>query len=140
MRENYVTLKQQCHDDKKAIFSMCHDMWENETAEVKSLYERKAAEENAEEEENEMSMKVMDDMEALDSGVSFTHPIDHFSDKQEQLTALMTNKSLNLESAVQFASLVAAYHIDVSTRDRSHVDVSQLLEKSIVHDQGVEEI
>jgi hypothetical protein len=26
MRENYMSLKKQCNDDKKAIFSMCHEM------------------------------------------------------------------------------------------------------------------
>jgi hypothetical protein len=36
----------------------------------------------------------------------------------------MTNRSLNLESAVQSATLVAAYHIDVTTRDLPHIDVS----------------
>ncbi|KAL7562208.1 hypothetical protein ACA910_013463 [Epithemia clementina (nom. ined.)] len=139
MRENYVTLKQQCHDDKKAIFSMCHEMWESETDEVKALYERKALEENGEDEGNEMSMMVMDAMETLDSGVSFgQHSHDHFPN--EQLSAHMTNKSLNLESAVQFASLVAAYHIDVSTRDRAHIDVSLLLRKAIVFERGSQEI
>ena len=129
MRENYVTLKQQCNDDKRAIFSMCHEMWEGETDEVKAFYERKALEENGAEEGNEMSMMVMDDMEVLDSGVSFSQPSAH-----------MTNKSLNLESAVQFASLVAAYHIDVSTRDRPHIDVSRLLSKAIVFERGTQEI
>eukprot|EP00522_Entomoneis_paludosa_P008807 CAMPEP_0172449020 /NCGR_PEP_ID=MMETSP1065-20121228/7853_1 /TAXON_ID=265537 /ORGANISM="Amphiprora paludosa, Strain CCMP125" /LENGTH=1122 /DNA_ID=CAMNT_0013200619 /DNA_START=161 /DNA_END=3529 /DNA_ORIENTATION=- len=148
MRENYVTLKQQCNDDKKAIFSMCHEMWENETPEVKELYERRAAEENGEDQGNEMSMRVMDDMEALDdstSGVSFNphqaaRPDEQQQQQQNLLTAHMTNKSLNLESAVQFASLVAAYHIDVSTRERTHVDVGQLLKKSIVYERGLEEI
>jgi hypothetical protein len=45
MRENYVMLKQQCKDDKKAIFTKCHEMWENETEEVKAMYERKARDE-----------------------------------------------------------------------------------------------
>ena len=67
MRENYVSLKKQCHDDKKAIFTKCHEMWENENDEVKSMYERKALEENeADVSNNEMSMRVMDEMEALD--------------------------------------------------------------------------
>ena len=140
MRENYVTLKQQCNDDKKAIFSMCHEMWESETDEVKSMYERKALEENGEEEGNEMSMMVMDHMEALDSNVSFSGSHQPAAFSEEQLSAHMTNKSLNLESAVQFASLVAAYHIDVSTRDRAHIDVSQLLRKAMVFERGSQEI
>jgi hypothetical protein len=48
MRENYVTLKWQCKDDKKAIFTKCYEMWENESQDVKSMYERMAKEENGE--------------------------------------------------------------------------------------------
>merc|ERR1711865_160223 len=40
MKENYVTLKQQCKDDKKAIFTRCHEMWERESTEVKNMHER----------------------------------------------------------------------------------------------------
>lgn len=143
MRENYITLKKQCNDDKKAIFTMCHEMWENETDEVKTLYERRAMEEEEEQEatSSELSRSVLDDIEVLDS-----------TDKPASLQAggpgkgaiprnmYMTNRSLNLESAAQFASLVAAYHIDVSTRDRAHIDVSQLLERSLVVPSGLEEI
>ena len=52
----------------------------------------------------------------------------------------MTHRSLNLESAVQFASLVAAYHIDVSTRDRSHIDLSQLVDRAMAVSTRLEEI
>lgn len=136
MRENYVSLKQQCKDDKKAIFSKCHEMWENESDEVKSMYERKAMEENEADAENAMSIRVMDDMEALDSTKELHSP----SQDENPRNLYMTNRSLNLESAVLFASLVAAYHIDMSTRDRKHIDMLQLLERSMVFPTGLEEI
>lgn len=139
MRENYMTLKRQCNDDKKAIFSMCHEMWEEETEDVKALYERRALEEE-DLESTDDSRRVLDDMEALDST---DKPV-----SQHQTTdaatiprnLYMTNRSLNLESAAQFASLIAAYHIDISTRDRPHIDVSTLLERSLVIPSGLEEI
>ena len=40
--------------------------------------------------------------------------------------------SLDLESAIQFAGLVAANHVDTSTRDLNSLDLSSLLEASIV--------
>lgn len=138
MRENYVSLKQQCNDDKKAIFSKCHEMWENESEEVKSMYERKAVEENEADAENEMSMRVMDAMEALDSTQQLHSPSHDMDENPRNL--YMTNRSLNLESAVLFASLVAAYHIDMGTRDRKHIDMLQLLERSMVFPTGLEEI
>jgi HMG (high mobility group) box len=138
MRENYVNLKQQCNDDKKAIFSKCHEMWENETDEVKSMYERKAVEENEADAENEISIRVMDDMETLDSTQQLHSPSHDMDENPRNL--YMTNRSLNLESAVLFSSLVAAYHIDMSTRDRKHIDMLQLLERSMVFPTGLEEI
>ena len=140
MRENYVTLKQQCNDDKRQIFQLCNDLWENETADVKAFYERKAAEENGEEEGNDMSMRVMDDMSALDSNASFSQSERPNPEKEQLLTSLLKNRAMNLESAVQFASYVAAYHIDVSTRDRSHVDISHILKKCLIYDETFEEI
>lgn len=141
MRENYVTLKQQCNDDKKAIFSMCHEMWENETDEIKGLYERRAAEENGEDEGNEMSMRVMDDLESLDLGLSFGK-LETSSNRYStgESAVHMTNRTLNLESAVQFASLVAACHIDMKTRDSPHIDASELLRKAVVFERESEEI
>lgn len=134
MRENYVSLKTQLNDDKKAIFSKCHEMWENESDEVKALYERRALEENEEDSPNEMSLKVMDALEDLDATpkVDTSYQHESIENVSSPRNLYMTNRSLNLESAVQFASLVAAYHIDVSTRDRPHIDVSQLVERSLV--------
>jgi hypothetical protein len=143
MRENYVTLKKKCNDDKKAIFSMCHEMWENESNDVKTLYERKANEENEEGRQNETALTVItgitDDMELLDSTPKIDTSVDSMDDAGPR-NLYMTNRSLNLESAVQFASLVAAYHIDVSTRDRAHIDLSRLLDKAIVFPATLEEI
>ena len=128
MRENYVTLKRQCNDDKKAMFTKCHEMWQSESREVKSMYERMAKEENEEAGVNDTSMNF-NETETLssssrqslgndDSGLNVRH---------------MTNESLNLESAVQFASLVAANHVDTSTRDLDYIDVTRLLERAIIY-------
>jgi len=141
MRENYVSLKTQLNDDKKAIFSKCHEKWEQESAEVKALFERRALEENEECTGNEMS-QVTDAMEKLDSTlrVDTSHAEGSLSGVGSPRNMYMTNRSLNLESAVQFASLVAAYHIDVSTRDRQHIDVSQLVDRATVVSGRLEEI
>jgi hypothetical protein len=40
MKENFVMLKRECEGDKKAIFTMGHEMWENESEEVKAIYHR----------------------------------------------------------------------------------------------------
>ena len=39
---------------------------------------------------------------------------------------------VNLESAVQFVNLIAAYHLDVTTRDRSHNDIHQLIDRVMI--------
>jgi hypothetical protein len=144
MRENYVSLKKQCNDDKKAIFSMCHEMWENESDDVKALYERRANDEVEEDTENEMSLRVMDAIETLDSSTprSSEQAGSFFSDDDEEVprNLYMTNRALNLESAVQLASLVSAYHIDLKTRDLLHIDVGELLERAMVFPHGLEEI
>jgi myo-inositol-1-phosphate synthase len=141
MRENYVTLKTQLNDDKKAIFSKCHEMWENESEEVKALYERKALEENDEGfDENEMSKSVLDAIETLDSTPKVDTSRTSIGSIASPRSMYMTNRSLTLESAVQFASLVAAYHIDVSTRDRAHIDLSRLVERAMVVSTKLEEI
>ena len=113
-------------------------MWENESDEVKSMYERKAVEENEADVDNEMSNRVMDEMEALDSTQQLHSPSQDFDGNPRNL--YMTNRSLNLESAVLFSSLVAAYHIDMSTRNRKHIDMLQLLERAMVFPTGLEEI
>jgi hypothetical protein len=141
MRENYVSLKRQCKDDKKAIFTKCHEMWENETPDVKSMYGRMAKEENEEAGIN-TSMTSMDDVESLDtSNLSHgTTSSGYDNNNLSQTGNSMTNKSLNLESAVQFAGLVAAHHVDVSTRDLAHLDVSSLLERAMMFPTGLQEI
>ena len=130
MKENYVTLKKQCKDDKKAIFTRCHEMWESESTEVKSMYERMVNEEYNDEVGSETSTSILSDtsMDALDvsnlsSGVS--------SDVQFQIEQTV-DASLNLESAIQFAGLVAAYHVDIETRDLNSLDLDSLLDRSIV--------
>lgn len=140
MRENYMSLKKRCNDDKKAIFSMCNELWEQESDDVKALYERKAAEENEDKPApSDTPLRVLGDIEALDATPKTTRAT---SDESQLLSRnqYMTNRSLNLESAVQLASLVAAYHIDMSTRDRPHLDVSQLLERSMYFPAALEEI
>ena len=145
MRENYVSLKQQCKDDKKAIFTRCHEMWENESADVKTLYARKAAEENENggrqnDDHRLISSRESEDSEANRSVQSGGGSSAYGSSPSKQRNLYMTNRSLNLESAVQFASLVAAQHIDMNTRELPHIDINQLLQRAINHHNGLEEI
>jgi len=131
MRENYVSLRQQCNDDKKAIFTKCHEMWEQESEDIKSLYERKAREEDedeADDDQYELSMRLLDSMDALDS--AFRPRLSGVEDEVEKSTNA-TDRALKLEAAVGFASLVAAHHIDVSTRDLLHVDITRILDQAI---------
>lgn len=137
MRENYVSLKKQCNDDKRAIFTKCHEMWENESDDVKLLYDRKALEENEAAEENDLSMRLQNDMEAMDRSSPRSSPQ---ADAIDDNNRYMVNRALTLESAVQFASLVAAHHVDTSTRNLTHIDVTSLLERSMIFPDGLEEI
>ena len=145
MRENYVTLKQQCKDDKKAIFTRCHEMWENESADVKALYARKAAEENENggrpnDDHRLISSRDSEDSDANRSVQSGGGSSAYGSSPSKQRNLYMTNRSLNLESAVQFATLVAAQHIDMNMRELPHIDINQLLQRAITHHNGLEEI
>lgn len=140
MRENYVTLKQQCRDDKKAIFTKCHEMWEDESEEVKAMYERMVKEEYEVVGTNvETSTSILSDtsLEAMDSNVLAASHDGGWGGVQFQ-TERTANASLNLESAVQFAGLVAAYHVDTDTRDLEHVDLGELLLNSIMSLSPVE--
>ena len=172
MKEHYVSLKAQCDDDKRAIFTKCHEMWENEPDHVKEQYARKV--------EEEASAAAMlegtgsDDRSAVsenDTETSFSRTFDaataagaYLARHEEGGTAttptivprgnstdedgelgnspnrFMANRALNLESAAQFATLVAAYHIDVSTRDNDQLDLSSLLERSMIVPDGLQEI
>lgn len=138
MKEHYLSLKAQLKDDKKAIFTRCHEMWENEDDDVRNLYERRAFEEN-EEDNNDNEMSIA--METLDS----TLKVDTSLKSEPQMVSsprnlYMTNRSLNLESAAQFASLVAAHHVDTSTRDKTHIDVGHLLDRAMIVPSRLEEI
>ena len=42
------------------------------------------------------------------------------------------NAILNLESAIHFAGLVAAYHVDTTTQDLTGLDLSSLLQAFMV--------
>lgn len=139
MRENYVTLKQQLKGDKKAIFTKCHEMWENESDEVKSMYERMASEENEDYGPNSSGVSL-DDFETIDTRFRpvQTNTVDMDSSVPKRQP--MTNQSLNLESAVQFAGLVAAHHVNMGTRDLDHLDVSSLLERAMIFPTNIQEI
>ena len=144
MRENYVMLKQQCKDDKKSIFTKCHEMWENESDEIKTMYERKVRDEiDVGTFQSEVSFQLMQEQSTMDftapqKSPSSAVPGKLFSSKETN--RYMTNRSLNLESAVQFATLVAAHHVDVSKRDDLHLDASRLLERSLIIQEGLQEI
>lgn len=161
MKEHYISLKAQCNDDKKAIFTKCHDMWENESPQVKALYERKCAEDEEDEKEqqqqHQQEQRSPDELEGADEedGTAVTEsspsppPLAPVTADSTTTTATaatpgadayMRDRSLNLESAAQFASLVASHHIDVSTRDERHLDVTVLLERAMIFPHGLEEI
>ena len=139
MRENYVNLKQQLQDDKKAIFSKCHEMWEQESAQVKSMYDRKAAEEN-ERTKDDTIYRTSKDTETTGRHRTKTALPDTVDEEGRNNNLSMKNQTLSLDSAAKFAALVASHHIDTSTRDIEHVDISQLLEKAIGVSRGHEEI
>jgi hypothetical protein len=124
MKENYVTLKQHCRDDKKAIFTRCHEMWESESEEVKGMYERMVKEEYGNDTGSDFSMDDLD-VSNIPSSAGSSSDVQYHIERTE-------NASLNLESAIQFAGLVAASHVDTTTRDLNSLDLSILLEASIV--------
>ena len=130
MRENYVSLKKQLCDNKKEIFTKCHEKWEQESDKVKTLYERRALEENEKYSRFEISSDAHG--KPLLLGEDQSNP--------GGLPPRTTTRSLTLESAVQFASLLAAYHIDVSTRDRKYIDVNTLLDRAMIVSNRSEEI
>jgi len=130
MKENYVMLKQQCKDDKKAIFTRCHEMWESESEEVKGMYERMVKEEY-EDAGSEISGSGMSDTDLEGLEVSNLSSPDSGSAVQYKVEQT-ENASLNLESAIMFANLVAAHHVDTTTRGRKSLDLGRLLENSIV--------
>jgi hypothetical protein len=121
MQENYLTLKTQLHGDKKAIFSKCHELWENESPAVKAMYERRASEES----------NTANQSEEVNASL----------DSNQMMTDSNTDRTLSLESAATLATLIAARHIDVSTRDDMHLDLSTLLEHCLLlPNDGLEEI
>jgi len=170
MKEHYVSLKAQCDDDKRAIFTMCHEMWEAEPNHVKEQYARKVDEEASA--AAMLDATGSDDRSSVsdnDTDTSFTRTFDAaaaagaYLTKHEAATTpamvprgakeeeedselanspnrFMANRSLNLESAAQFATLVAAHHINVRTRDSDHLDLSSLLERSMIVPDGLQEI
>lgn len=138
MRENYVALKAECGGNKKDMFSKCHDMWENEAVDVKQMYERKCKEDLESIDEQNASVAKLND---VSQSIKSTKSSETKSDEDMlSRNPSMVNRSMALETAAQFASLVAARHIDMSTRDFLHLDIGKLLEESIVSQHGLEEI
>jgi hypothetical protein len=140
MRENYVSLKSQLKDDKRAIFTRCHEMWENESDGVKVMYERRARDENDELGSNASSISFSEVDSSIDQNKSSNDTFGlEVSGSQNKN---VTNESLSLEAAVQFAGEIAAYHIDTSTRNNDYVDINSLLKKAISfsNQEGPQEI
>lgn len=131
MKEKYVTLKGQYKDDKKKIFTICHSMWENESYEIKSMYDRMAREEN---EEAGVGGIDVADAEAFDpsEAMSVTSATARDYIVSSTSSGDLTNKSLSLEAAVQFAGLVAARHVNVGTRDLEYLDINTLLGETMI--------
>lgn len=125
MREHYLSLKAQCDDDKKAMFEKCNKMWENEPEETKELYETKCKE--------EIEMSISENVSDLDLNKS-TSNMGMISTSKEG------GEAMKLESAAQFASLVAAHHIDMSTRENLSLDLGMLLERAMINPDDLAEI
>lgn len=109
-------------------------MWENESDEVKGMYERMVKEEYSN--ENDTGTEVLSDtsldyLDASDLPSSTAYTSSSGSDVRFQIDQT-ENACLNLESAIQFAGLTAAYHVDTSTRDLNSLDLRSLLDASIV--------
>jgi len=66
MKEHYVSLRAECKDDKKAIFTKCHILWENESEEVKAMYERRCNEQLEDLDDDEESVRLDVDIMNLD--------------------------------------------------------------------------
>jgi sugar/nucleoside kinase (ribokinase family) len=146
MKEKFVALKAELKGDKKAIFMKCHDMWENETEDVKEMYERKCREEEsvvANNNVNDDTSSIMD--QSLQSGEDeVMNPNDNDKNDDDgivpSIDPRLANRTMNLETAAQFACLVAARHVDTSTRDLNYLDLDSLLAQSSVSQVGLEEI
>jgi hypothetical protein len=127
MKENYVILKQECGGDKKSIFTKCHEMWENEREDVKAMYGRMVNEEYVDGATETSTVNISDiSMDAVESNLSGDYSGIQFGREQA------TDACLNLESAVQLAGLIAARHVDMSTRDLDQLDFTILLERAII--------
>ena len=131
IRENYVALKVQCSDDKREVFEKCNEMWEEESEETKQMYERKASE--------EMANSQDESLEKIDTSVGSPSAASLQSPRMTRNLNLI-NQPMNLETAAQFASLVAAKHIDTSTRDSDYLNINNIREQSSVSTHGLEEI
>jgi hypothetical protein len=108
-------------------------MWENETEEIKSMYDRKCRE------EVEIRKPSPDTPTAKNVSISF------FSDDATKSlppsrNLHLANQPMNLETAAQFASLVAARHIDISTREIPYLNINRIREQSTASPHGLEEI
>lgn len=130
MKENYVALKAQCTDadEKKAIFSKCHEMWENESEETKRMYMRRSEEELERANANVVSSPLPSQHQNILNSPKVSRNLN------------LANQPMNLETAAQFASLVAARHIDMATRDASYLNINMIREQSSVSTHGLEEI
>lgn len=123
MREKYVALKNESTSgDKKSLFSKCHQMWEAESDEIKKMYERRCKE------EIETAKTTPNTPTAKDIDPS---PIVNEEKKKLPKRDLeLANQPMNLETAAQFASLIAAKHIDMSTRDNKHLNINKIRDQS----------
>ncbi len=146
MRENYLALKSQnATDDKKTIFSKCHELWEGESEEIKQMYERRCKEEL----ESKKDAPKLNTPTAKDvgGGSAFSmegHGEDEEDDGEEEKYSRdlkLANQPMNLETAAQFAGLVAAKHIDMSTRGFTYLNINRIREQSTISlAGGLEEI
>ena len=113
-----------------------------ETSEIQDTFNQK------EEKQNDFQDEIASDSTSLEKGsmeeqTALTTDNDKWGEGAGETLSrnpYLVNRSMNLEQAAQFACLVAARHVDMSTRDLAHLDITALIEESIVSHSGLEEI
>lgn len=140
-------------ENKKDFFAKCHDMWENESKEVKEVFKRRCNDEiggtsagvdcSNNNSISSTSVGILpqsfnDNYEG--KGEHYERERENNSEAMISKNMLLANSSLNLETAAQFASLVAANHVSIKTRDLLYLDITSLLERSMSPRAGLVEV
>lgn len=131
MKEKYVALKNQYSNDKKKIFAKCHELWEKESPNVKKEYERRVN--DNEEVASNVSGASWSASDFSDPTIPLSTPGSRAKEFGDPIQAFDTaSQTLSLESAIQFASMIAANHVNADTRDLKQLDCESLLKNTVI--------